>query len=141
MSNGTAAAPRWQLTPRRLLAALLPLSLFVLAAQPQTDPDLWWHLRTGQWILENRAIPHSDPFSFTMLGTHWVAHEWLADIGLYLLYQAGGLTALALSTALVVTATFMSVYFRSVLRPHVAVFTTLLAALTAAAAWGRARPC
>jgi len=136
MSNGPAAAPRWQLTPRRLLAALLPVSLFVLAAQPQTDPDLWWHLRTGQWILENRAIPQSDPFSFTMLGTHWVAHEWLADIGLYLLYQAGGLTALSLATALVVTATFMSVYFRSALRPHVAVFTTLLAALTAAAVWG-----
>jgi hypothetical protein len=136
MSNGPAAAPHWQLTPRRLLAALLPLSLFVLAAQPQADPDLWWHLRTGQWILENRAIPHGDPFSFTMLGTHWVAHEWLADIGLYFLYQAGGLTALAISTALLVTATFMSVYFRSLLRPHVAVFTTLLAALTAAAAWG-----
>ena len=137
MSNGpSAAALRWQLTPRRLLSVLLPLSLFVLAAQPQTDPDLWWHLRTGQWILENREIPHSDPFSFTMLGAHWVAHEWLADVGLYLLYQAGGLTALSIVTAQLVTATFMSVYFRSAMRPHIAVFTTLLAALAAAAAWG-----
>ena len=84
----------------------------------------------------NRAIPHGDPFSFTMLGAHWVAQEWLADIGLYLLYQAGGLTALSLATALVVTATFLSVYFRSPLRPHAAVFTTLLAALAAAAVWG-----
>jgi hypothetical protein len=138
MSNRPTSAESawWQLTPRRLLAALLPLSLFVLAAQPQTDPDLWWHLRTGQWILENHTIPHGDPFSFTMLGAHWVAHEWLADIGLYLLYQAGGLTVLSLATALIVSATFMSVYFRSELRPHAAVFTTLLAALAAAAVWG-----
>src|SRR5437879_1326282 len=92
----TADVPWWQLTAKRLLAAMLPLALLVLAAQPNTDPDLWWHLRTGQWILDNRTVPHADPFSSTQDGTHWVAHEWLADVGLYLLYQAGGFGALTL---------------------------------------------
>jgi hypothetical protein len=135
-SAKSAAARWWQLTPKRLLAALLPLALLALAAQPNTDPDLWWHLRTGQWILENRAVPHADPFSSTHDGTPWVAHEWLADIGLYRLYQAGGFGALSLVTAIVITAAFSLVYLASDLRPHLAIFTTLLAALASAVTWG-----
>ena len=28
-----------------------------------TRPEVWVHLRTGSWILENRAIPHTGLFS------------------------------------------------------------------------------
>ncbi len=34
-----------------------------LAMRPTTDPDLWWHLATGRWILDERRIPFTDPFS------------------------------------------------------------------------------
>jgi len=27
------------------------------------DPGIGWHIRTGEWILENHAIPHHDLFS------------------------------------------------------------------------------
>ncbi len=124
------------LTPRRLLAAVLFVGLFVMAAQPVTDPDLWWHLRTGQWIVDHRAVPHTDPFSFTKFGEHWVAHEWLADVALFMLYQVGGSSALVMFTGLTVMLTFTLIYQLSELRPHVAVFTTLLAALASAVTWG-----
>jgi hypothetical protein len=133
---GMVAPPWWDLSPHRLLAALLPIALLVLAARPDTDPDLWWHMRTGQWIVENGAVPHADPFSFTMTGAHWIAHEWLADIGLFALYQAGGFGALTLVTAIVITATFVLVYRLSALRPHLAIFSTILAALASAVTWG-----
>jgi hypothetical protein len=29
-----------------------------------TDPDYWWHLRTGHLIVDT-GVPHTDPFSFT----------------------------------------------------------------------------
>src|SRR5438105_533820 len=36
----------------------------VLAAvRPVTDPDLWWHLRVGEWVIENGRVPANDPFS------------------------------------------------------------------------------
>ena len=48
-----------------------------------TDPDFWWHLRTGQLIFDTGAIPKTDPFSFTAAGSRWVAHEWLSDVLIY----------------------------------------------------------
>jgi hypothetical protein len=44
------------------------------------DPDSYWHLVVGRWIVEHRALPHADPFSFTMTGAHWIAKEWLSQI-------------------------------------------------------------
>ena len=42
-----------------------------------TSLDLWWHLKTGQWIWQHSAVPHADPFSFSAEGQPWIAHEWL----------------------------------------------------------------
>jgi hypothetical protein len=45
-----------------------------------SDPDIWWHLRTGEWILAHRAVPFTDPFSSFGLGKPWVAYSWLFDV-------------------------------------------------------------
>src|SRR4051812_50131578 len=57
------------------------------------DGDVSWHIATGQWILDHRAIPHTDPFSFTWFGKPWVPIEWLAEViyaGTYRLAGYGG---------------------------------------------------
>jgi len=48
-----------------------------------SDPDPWWHLATGRWIVEHHAIPHADPFSFTMAGAPWRAVDWLLGLGIW----------------------------------------------------------
>ncbi len=48
---------------RGLLVFVLMLLIFSVAAQPITDPDFWWHLRTGQYIVETKSIPYTDIFS------------------------------------------------------------------------------
>ncbi|MBI5878477.1 MAG: hypothetical protein HZB53_12580 [Chloroflexi bacterium] len=130
---------RETLTPRNTLALLLPVALFVLAVQPVSDPDLWWHMRSGQWIGEHGAVPTADFFSFTAAGTPWMEHEWLANTALYALFVLGGLNLLSIVAGAIITATFVGVYRLSVLRPHLAVFTTIVAALATAFTWD-ARP-
>jgi hypothetical protein len=44
-----------------------------------TDPDIWWHLRTGQWILAHHAVPATDPFSLYGMTRPWVEYSWLFD--------------------------------------------------------------
>src|SRR5438105_1222348 len=70
-------------------------ALAVLAAvKPVVDPDLWWHLRTGEWITETGGVPYTDPFSTAGPDKPWVAYSWLFDLLLYGLYRALGLTGI-----------------------------------------------
>ena len=64
-------------------AALLYVIFFSFGLLHFTDPDYWWHLRTGQLIVESGSVPQYDPFSFTAAGSRWIAHEWLSDVIIY----------------------------------------------------------
>lgn len=33
------------------------------------DGDVRWHIAAGQWMIEHRAVPRVDPFSFTFLAS------------------------------------------------------------------------
>ncbi len=59
------------------------------------DGDVSWHIATGQWILDHRAIPHTDPFSFTRAGTPWVPIEWLSEVLLTLAYRLAAYSGIA----------------------------------------------
>jgi hypothetical protein len=78
----------------RLLAvfALYAIPVFLTVqpvGHPIVDPDVWWHLRVGQWVVDHRALPDADPF--TQEARPWVAYSWLYEVLLYGLYAAFGL--------------------------------------------------
>ena len=109
-----------------------------MTLRPIADPDFWWHLRTGQLIVETHAIPHADPFSFTKNGSPWIAHEWLSELFIYGLYLAGSYALLILVFSTIITGAFLLVYFRcsAQARPYIAGFTLLLGAIATAPTWG-----
>lgn len=119
-------------------------SLFLLAAvaslrHPLVDTDLWWHLKTGEWIVEHRAVPWQDPFSYTAAGHLWIAYSWLAELLFYGLFRAFGLSAILELKTIVVVAMVGLVYLacRAVgARSTVAVATTALATLASCGGWG-----
>lgn len=86
------------LQPAHQKLSILPLFVAVLLipailGSSQTifnDGDVSWHIATGQWIIDHRAIPHSDPFSFTWLGKPWVPIEWLSELIYGLCYRMSG---------------------------------------------------
>src|SRR6202795_1511372 len=119
-----------------MFPVVLLLGLLAMTARNAVDPDLWWHLRTGQWIMETGHIPHSDPFSFTRAGSPWVSHEWLAGVVFYEIWWRAGEAGLIIFSALVTTGAFMLLYLRSVSRPQWAAAAVTLGALAAAPTWG-----
>jgi len=64
------------------------------------DPDTYWHLATGEWVLRHRMVPTADPFSWTFTGRLWTAHEWLVDILLALGFGVAGWSGVAILTSL-----------------------------------------
>ena len=53
-----------ELFRRSLLLSSLFMMVIAIAVSKNAvlDPDMGWHLRTGQWILDNRSLPREDPF-------------------------------------------------------------------------------
>lgn len=121
---------------RTAFAAILLFGLLAMTARTATDPDLWWHLRTGQWILETGHIPHTDPFSFTRAGYPWVAHEWLSEVVFYAIWKHTGAAGLIVFAALITAAGFMLLYRRCPGQPHWAAAATVLGVLASAPSWG-----
>ncbi|HEY6475188.1 MAG TPA: hypothetical protein VI456_01325 [Polyangia bacterium] len=96
------APPRASTEPerwRRALLVSLPALAFLLCCSPLADFDVWWHLRTGQLILETGAVPRVDLFTYTNATRPWIDVHWLYQIGLAIAYRAGGASLLVLLKA------------------------------------------
>ncbi len=83
----------------RLIGAILlysfPALLFIRAFYI-VDPDVWWHLRAGQWILQHRSVPITDPFSSYGAGRPWIDYSWLFDSAMAAMFGRLGFASIAL---------------------------------------------
>jgi hypothetical protein len=100
-------------------AFLLPL-LFLFLRLPGghhllLDGDTGWHLRAGEWILQNGRVPDKDIFSYTKAGEPWFAWEWLWDVTFGWLHLQAGMAAVLAASMLVLCCTY-AVLFRLVRR-------------------------
>src|SRR5581483_9159061 len=64
------------------------------------DPDTQWQITIGQWILDHRAVPHTDVYSFTMRGAPWISTQWLARYLVRSLSDSAALIFVAVAFAL-----------------------------------------
>ena len=94
---------RWLTFERTTIVVTLVLA-FAVAVRPAVDNDLWWHLGSGQWMVDHGTILRADPFSHTRLGAVRQPSDWLGQLGLYGTWAGGGLTAVTLLTAALATA-------------------------------------
>lgn len=85
-------------TRRGLMWALVYSIPAFQAMLPVEDADLWWHLRTGLWIVEHGHVPMEDPFSAYGMGKTWIAYSWLFEVTIYALYAKLGLVGIVLFT-------------------------------------------
>ncbi len=85
-----------------------------MRAQILASQDLYLHISCGRWILANRTVPDFGLFSGTMPSAPWVAHEWLASVGMALLYDHLGWTGLVVATALLLAVAIGVLTFETV---------------------------
>ena len=94
-----------------MLASLLVVLGTLTVRSRFDDPDMWWHLKTGQIIWTTHTIPMTDVFSYTTHHQASVPQEWLAQLSIYAAYKADGLPGLmlwlCLLTAILLTAGYL----------------------------------
>src|ERR1051325_10274797 len=108
---------RTKITFRHIFPLAFFLMIFALAVRQSAfiDPDLWWHLQTGQDIVASRAIPQTD---------------------IYAIFRASGWAGLLVAFAGFITAAFYLVYRRCKGKPYVAAFAILLAVAASSPLFG-----
>jgi hypothetical protein len=126
------------LTFRRVFPIVLLAMVFVLAVRQSVsiDPDLWWHLKVGEQIIDTRSIPHTDDYSFTKQGSEWVAHEWLSEVILAGIYRLSGFVGLIVIFPLVIVIALWLTYRRCDGKPYAAGIAILLAAAASSPLFG-----
>jgi hypothetical protein len=96
------------------MRGLLPLwvsvfiyALFIVAGNRLLlDPDTMWQITVGQWILDHRAVPETDVYSFTMRGQPWISTQWLAQVIYAKAFSIAGWSGPVVVAASAIAATF-----------------------------------
>src|SRR5512137_2497119 len=99
-------------TNRQIFFSVVILGIFLWTLRPIADPDFWWHLRTGQLIVQTHTIPRTDPFSFTKAGGPWITHEWLSEVFIFGLFHMGNYGLLIFFFSIIITGSFFLAYLR-----------------------------
>jgi hypothetical protein len=67
------------------------------------DADIGWHIRTGEWIVDHHAVPHTDLYSFSKAGAPWYAWEWGSDVIYGSLHRMAGLKGVVLLAGVLIS--------------------------------------
>lgn len=120
-----------------LVAAALVAGAAVFALAPPADPDVWWHVRTGDWILSHRSLPTEDLWSLGAQGREWVAHAWLSEVLLSMFHKAFGLRGLSIYRSLGVLVLLSCLAVQAFRRtsPGRALLVTALAVFATVGGW------
>ncbi len=70
------------------------------------DPDTMWQITVGQWILDHRAVPQTDIYSFTMQGQPWISTQWLAQVMYAKVFAIAGWSGPVVLAAAAIATTF-----------------------------------
>jgi hypothetical protein len=105
-------APAWRTWDWILLAGML-LWTFLSLCYPLMDTDFWWHLRTGELILQDGRVPQVDWYTFVDLDhpPAWIDLHWGFQVLITFLYRWGGASLIILVKAVVITLAVAVAWF------------------------------
>jgi hypothetical protein len=98
------------------------------------DPDTMWHITVGQWILDHRAVPETDVYSFTMRGQPWNSMYWISQVlyaKSYSMFGWSGPVALAAAASAVTFALLAKLLSRHLNEITTTIFVVVAFVLTA----------
>jgi hypothetical protein len=62
------------------------------------SPDIGFHLASARWIVENRSLPKTDIFTYTVSDHPYIDLQWLFQLMTYGLYRVGGTAPIVFAT-------------------------------------------
>lgn len=98
-----------------LLATLLAGTVFLFLPKSNVDPDIGWHLRNAQFLVQHHAFLRSDIYSFTTRNKAWMDPEWLAELPFYFGWRWFGARGIFLVTYLSISTILVGIFWLATL--------------------------
>ena len=86
--------------------------IVVFSSRLNNDFDLGYHLKGGQWIIQNHAFPSLDTYTYTVSDHEYLDSHWLFQVSLYLIYGLGGYSLLSIVNIILIIFVFFVTFFR-----------------------------
>lgn len=96
---------------KTLLWLLCAIALGSYICPQLRDPDLWWHLSAGRWILSHLTVPFVDHWNLFGAGKPWVAYSWSHELIYALFERAGGIGGVAILQILLAWGIAVSFFY------------------------------
>lgn len=87
-----------------------------IVKRPIASLDIWWHMKTGEYILNNKTVPATNMYSYTATDFPWITHEWLSQVSFYGVYNAFGPHGLIFLRAFLFSVMIVIIYKTVTLR-------------------------
>jgi hypothetical protein len=75
------------------------------------DLDVWWHLKSGDWIVQHAAFPHTGILSRTAADRPWAAYSWGYEVLLSRFYAWFGLLGVGIYGTALTVLVALAVYW------------------------------
>ena len=89
------------------IVVLLGTIAFLLGCEQMFDTDIWWHVRSGEWILATRRVPWLDPFTFASADRPWIDLHWGFQVAVALAHRLAGVPGIVILAAMVSGTAFL----------------------------------
>lgn len=100
-----------------LLVVALAACVYLFDSGSIADPDIWWHLRNAEVLLQTRSVVHQDFYSFTAASAPWINEAWLGELPYYFGWRWLGIRGIYLvmltETELILLGVFALSYLTS----------------------------
>jgi len=73
------AQPRYYFSRRHLALGVAVCFLLLMSLSPIFETDLGWHIRAGQYLLDEGRPLREDTFTHSVRGQAWINHSWGAQ--------------------------------------------------------------
>jgi hypothetical protein len=94
----------WLTVPRLWLVVVLGAVGVMGLARTPSAIDLAYHVKVGELMVAEHALPRTDAFAWTTAGRPWLDQNWGAQLLLYGIWRLGGFPLVAVVNALLSVA-------------------------------------
>jgi hypothetical protein len=103
---GRAAPGPWLTVPRLWIVVVVGSIGIMELAQLPSAVDLAYHLKVGQLMVAEHAVPRTDALAWTTAGRPWLDQNWGAQLVLYGIWRLGGFPLLTVVQAALAVASW-----------------------------------